>query len=111
MDRLNPRLAASLGTAAVVDVAAPIVLAVFLARRLGGRWRWWWVGFAVFLLFQGVTRVPAMIVLGQAQWGGPTALLAVEGLVAAYAVLAVWYVVRGRPRAGPMAPVAGDDPG
>jgi uncharacterized membrane protein YhfC len=60
---LNPLLVASFAVAVLVDLLAPIVLAVFLARRLGGRWRYWWYGLLVFLLSQGVTRIPAMLLL------------------------------------------------
>jgi uncharacterized membrane protein YhfC len=60
---LNPLLVASFAIAVLVDLAAPLVLGVFLARRLGGRWRYWWWGVLVFLLFQGVTRIPAMLYL------------------------------------------------
>jgi uncharacterized membrane protein YhfC len=58
---LNPLLVASFATAVLVDLLAPVVLAVFLARRLGARWRYWWYGVLVFLLSQGVTRIPAML--------------------------------------------------
>jgi hypothetical protein len=58
---LNPLLVASFAIAVLVDLAAPIVLAVFLPRRLGTKWRYWWSGVLVFLLFQGVTRIPAMV--------------------------------------------------
>jgi uncharacterized membrane protein YhfC len=47
--------------AVLVEVLAPIALAVWLARRFHGRWRFWLVGVLVFLLSQGLTRVPAML--------------------------------------------------
>ncbi len=58
---LNPWLVASYAAAGAIDILAPLALAVFLARRLGGRWRYWAIGVLVFLLSQAVTRVPAMI--------------------------------------------------
>lgn len=54
-------LVAAFAASALIDILAPIVLAVFLARRFHARWRWWWYGVLVFLLFQGITRIPAMI--------------------------------------------------
>jgi uncharacterized membrane protein YhfC len=60
---INPWLITSLSVAVAVDIGAPLALALFLARRLGCRWRWWLVGLLVFLLFQGVTRIPAMLYL------------------------------------------------
>jgi hypothetical protein len=59
--QLNPLLVTSLAVAALVDIVAPVVLAVFLARRFHGRWRYWLYGLLVFLLSQGLTRVPAML--------------------------------------------------
>jgi uncharacterized membrane protein YhfC len=58
---LNLLLVASFAVAVLVDILAPLVLAVFLARRFDARWRYWWYGVLVFLLFQGVTRIPVMI--------------------------------------------------
>jgi uncharacterized membrane protein YhfC len=60
---VNPLLVTSFAVAALVDILAPLLLAVFLARRFGGRWRYWLYGLLVFLLSQGVTRVPAMLYL------------------------------------------------
>jgi uncharacterized membrane protein YhfC len=59
--QLNPVLVASLAVAALVDLLAPVVLAIFLARRYRCRWRYWLYGLLVFLLSQGITRVPAML--------------------------------------------------
>ena len=73
MDRWNVLLAGSLATAVLVDVAAPLVLAIFLARRYRGRWRYWFYGVLVFLVFQVLTRVPAMVFI-QAQPGVAEAL-------------------------------------
>jgi uncharacterized membrane protein YhfC len=58
---VNPLLITSFSVAALVDLLAPLLLAVFLAHRFGGRWRYWLYGLLVFLLSQGITRVPAMI--------------------------------------------------
>ncbi len=59
--QVNPYLIASFAVAVLVDVLAPLLLAVYLARRRQGRWRYWLYGMLVFLLSQGITRVPAMI--------------------------------------------------
>jgi uncharacterized membrane protein YhfC len=58
---VNPVLVTSFSVAALVEILAPLLLAVFLARRFGGRWRYWLCGLLVFLLSQGITRIPAMI--------------------------------------------------
>jgi uncharacterized membrane protein YhfC len=58
---LNPLLVTSLALAVLVDIGAPLALALFLARRYQGRWRFWLYGVLVFLLSQVLTRVPAMI--------------------------------------------------
>ncbi len=61
MQDLNMLLASSYGIAVLVDVSAPILLALFLARRYGARWRFWFYGVLVFLVFQVVTRIPVML--------------------------------------------------
>src|SRR6516162_7343665 len=58
---VNPFLVMSFSVAALVDILAPLLLAVFLARHYGGRWRYWLCGVLVFLLSQGITRIPAMV--------------------------------------------------
>src|SRR6516165_3587724 len=60
---VNSVLVTSFSIAALVDMLAPVVLAIFLARRYQSRWRYWWYGVLVFLLFQGISRIPAMIYL------------------------------------------------
>jgi uncharacterized membrane protein YhfC len=59
--QVNPILVTSLAVTVLVDILAPLALAIFLARRYRGRWRYWLYGLLVFLLSQGITRVPAMI--------------------------------------------------
>ena len=61
--QINPMLVPSSAITILVDVLAPLVLAIFLARRYQVRWRFWLYGVLVFLFSQGVTRVPAMIYL------------------------------------------------
>jgi len=63
MVSLNLWLVFSLAAATLVDISAPILLGVFLARRYQSRWRYWFYGLLVFLLFQGISRVPAMLFL------------------------------------------------
>jgi uncharacterized membrane protein YhfC len=63
MQPLNPWLITSYGIAAVLNFAVPVCVALFLRRRFNGRWKWWWIGMLVFLVFQGLTRVPAMLLL------------------------------------------------
>jgi uncharacterized membrane protein YhfC len=59
--RPNVLLVTSYATASLIDLGAPLVLAVFIARRWQGRWRYWAVGVLVFLLSQALTRVPLMV--------------------------------------------------
>ena len=61
--QVNPLLVISFAVAALVDLGAPLALALFLARRCHGRWRYWLYGVLVFLLSQGFTRIPAMVFL------------------------------------------------
>jgi uncharacterized membrane protein YhfC len=60
---LNHLLVLSFAVAALVNLAAPLALAVFLARRYQGRWRYWLYGVLVFLLSQVLTRIPALLFL------------------------------------------------
>jgi uncharacterized membrane protein YhfC len=59
--RLDPLLIFSFSVAALVDLLAPVALGVIFARRFQGRWRFWFLGVLVFLLSQGVTRIPVML--------------------------------------------------
>lgn len=63
MSALNPGLVASFTAAVLVNLALPWVVAVLLARRYGARWRWWFAGAGVFLVFQVLTRIPVMVVV------------------------------------------------
>jgi len=63
MHQLNPWLIISFSAAAIINCVVPVGLAVFVARRYRGRWRWWGLGLLVFLLFQVLTRIPAMLAL------------------------------------------------
>jgi uncharacterized membrane protein YhfC len=58
---LNSIFVANSVVAGLLEIAAPFLLGLFLARHFHARWRYWLYGALVFLLFQGVTRVPAMI--------------------------------------------------
>lgn len=62
-NKVNPALIASYIIALFVEITAPFLLAVFLWRRMRGRWRFWLVGLLVFLLFQVVTRIPLVLAL------------------------------------------------
>lgn len=50
--------------ALVVELGLPIVLAAALRRRLGASWRFFLYGAIVFTVFQLLTRIPAVTVLG-----------------------------------------------
>jgi len=60
---INPLLIVSFALSGLASILAPFALGVFFARRYHGRWRYWFLGALVFLLSQGVTRIPAMIYL------------------------------------------------
>jgi uncharacterized membrane protein YhfC len=61
--QVNSFLVVSSAITILVDLLAPLALAIFIARRYQARWRFWVFGLLVFLFSQGVTRVPAMIYL------------------------------------------------
>ena len=49
--------------AATVECLAPVLLGWWIARRFRAAWRFWFLGAGVFLLFQGLTRIPLMIAI------------------------------------------------
>jgi uncharacterized membrane protein YhfC len=53
----------SLGIATAFEILFPLALALFVARRLHVRWRYFWYGVAVFAVVQLFTRVPLVYVL------------------------------------------------
>jgi len=61
METVNIFLVFSFAVAVFVDITAPLALAVLIARRYHARWLYWLYGLLVFLLFQGITRVPVMV--------------------------------------------------
>ena len=82
------RVAAMVG-AIVFEILLPLGLAGLVRRRLGASWRVFGAGALIFLLFQVITRVPAVTLLGavladslqgspalQLLWGGGLALTA-----------------------------------
>ena len=46
-----------------LTVASVVVFAAFIARRAGASWKYWLYGAAVFIVFQGVLRLPWLIPL------------------------------------------------
>lgn len=58
---LNPLLVACFAVAVLVELLAPLLLALFLARRYGAGWRFWLLGVLTFVVFQGVLRIPVML--------------------------------------------------
>lgn len=57
---MNPLLVASFIGAFAVDVVSPILVALFIWRRWHPRRRVWFYGAGVFLVFQVLTRIPAL---------------------------------------------------
>lgn len=60
---MNAGLLVTQALAAVVDIAFPLLLAIWIARRFRVSWKFFGYGALVFLIFQLLTRVPAMQVL------------------------------------------------
>ncbi len=58
---LNPWLIAGYAVTVLVELLAPFVLALFLARRFRASWRFWLLGVLVFLVSQVLTRIPAVL--------------------------------------------------
>src|SRR5688572_6352228 len=53
----------AVAAAALFGAAYPVVAALFVSRRLGTGWRYVAQGAAVFLVFQVLTRIPAVQLL------------------------------------------------
>ncbi len=60
---MDPMLIAAYLVAFLFEVGMPIALAVFVRRRLGVSWRYFWYGALIFFLSQIVTRIPLVRVL------------------------------------------------
>lgn len=60
---MDPRLIGAYLFAVSFDIAMPIALALYVRRRLGVSWRYFWYGALIFFLFQLITRVPAVQLL------------------------------------------------
>jgi len=58
---MNPLLVASFIGAFAVDVVSPVLVALFIWRRWRPRGRVWFYGAGVFLVFQVLTRIPALL--------------------------------------------------
>jgi uncharacterized membrane protein YhfC len=80
-----------------------LVLQAFLRGR-----RWWWVAPGPHTLVDFTTVGTLRLASGQR--GRRPAILLTEGLVAVYALLALWIIVSLRPRAGQDAPAAAGPP-
>ncbi|MFZ1934486.1 MAG: YhfC family glutamic-type intramembrane protease [Thermoguttaceae bacterium] len=63
MTELRWDLVAGFALSILTNMALPFVVATFLARRYKARWRWWFLGVGVFLVFQVLTRIPVMVVI------------------------------------------------
>lgn len=59
---LNPAWAIALAAASLFAIAYPLALALVARRRLHVGWRYFWFGALIFLLFQVVTRIPAITI-------------------------------------------------
>jgi hypothetical protein len=78
-----------------------MVLQAFLR---GGHW--WWYAVAAHAVVDFTT--PAVLRLAGQRWGSQTGMLLAEGLVAVYAVLAVWLIAALRPPRKDAAPPLAD---
>lgn len=73
----------SLAIAIAFDILFPFALGIFLASRLKTGWRYFWFGALVFVVFQLITRVPAVFVIQS---------LIAEQLKASPSLQVVWLV-------------------
>ena len=62
---MNTLLVVSFAVSSLGVVACVLFLGWYLNRRFGASWKWWALGLLVFLVFQGVLRVPWTIALPQ----------------------------------------------
>ncbi len=60
----DPWVAVALGVAALIALLLPVAVAVALRRRTGASWRAFFIGAAIFLVFQIVLRLPWQIAIG-----------------------------------------------
>lgn len=60
---VNPLYLAGLIIATIFVIAYPLVLAIIARKRLHTGWRYFWFGVLIFLVFQLLTRVPAVEIL------------------------------------------------
>lgn len=63
MVQIRWELFAAFILAGALTVASVAVFAVAISRKTGGAWRYWLYGAAVFVVFQGVLRLPWMLAL------------------------------------------------
>ncbi len=56
----------SLAVASIFAIVYPFIVAIIARLRLGVLWRYFWYGTLVFLVFQLLTRVPAVLALNAA---------------------------------------------
>jgi len=84
-----------LGALAIQVGLAVMVLQAFIRGP-----HWWWLAVSAHTLVDFTT--PALLRFGTKVWGKETGLLATEGLVGVYALLALWFIAAMRPeREGP----------
>ena len=57
---MNVVLVVSFVISGLVCLALPVAVGLVIARAYGTRWRYWFVGAGVFLIFQLLTRIPAI---------------------------------------------------
>jgi uncharacterized membrane protein YhfC len=60
---VNTLLVCCYVVAGIANIALPIALGIGLVKRFRVRWRMWLYGVLVFLLFQVLTRIPAMLMI------------------------------------------------
>lgn len=63
MEQIRWELLFAFGLAGVLTIASVLVFAVLISRKTQASWRYWLYGAAVFVVFQGILRLPWMLAL------------------------------------------------
>lgn len=63
MEQIRWELLFAFGLAGALTIASVLVFAVLISRKTQASWRYWLYGAAVFVVFQGILRLPWMIAL------------------------------------------------
>jgi uncharacterized membrane protein YhfC len=117
--QIDPWFLVAQAAAIAFNIAAPLVIATIAQRRLQVGWRYWGFGALIFLLFQLLTRVPAVQLLQsllatQLQNSQPLRLAWLAGLAVTAGLFEEWgryvgyrWLMRGEEKTWPKAVMYG----